>query len=80
MPPTATAAPAPTDALADRVHTALESSPHLSVRSMRIEAEHGHIRLAGDVGSFFEKQIAQEVVRRVDGVDRVENLLQVNWL
>lgn len=71
-----TTAPA---ALADRVHDALESSPHLTPRTMRVETEHGSVRLAGDVGSFFEKQIAQEVVRRVDGVDQVVNQLQVNW-
>lgn len=80
MPTTIAAPVAGLSELVDRVHSALASSPHLTTRSVRVEAEHGSVRLAGDVGSFFEKQIAQEVVRRVDGVDRVENHLQVNWL
>ena len=78
--PTTTKPQASVEALADRVQDALSSSPHLATRGLRIETEHGRVRIAGNVGSFFEKQIAQEVARRVDGVDEVENLLRVNWL
>ena len=35
--------------------------------------------LKGQVNSFFQKQMAQEAIRRVDGVQRIENMLQVNW-
>jgi hypothetical protein len=31
------------------------------------------------VGSFFQKQMAQEVVLRLDGVQQIENQLQVCW-
>jgi osmotically-inducible protein OsmY len=37
------------------------------------------VRLQGTVGSFYQKQMAQELLRRVDGVERIENQLQVSW-
>ncbi len=74
----ATAAPASIP-LVDLVQSALRNSPYLESQGLRIEAEQGAIRLHGQVGTFFEKQMAQETVRRLDGVQRVENLLEVNW-
>jgi osmotically-inducible protein OsmY len=66
--------------LFDRIHEALITSPHVpSRRQLRVEAADGHVVLQGNVGSFFEKQMAQEAIRRVDGVERIENRLEVNW-
>ena len=65
--------------LEDAVHSAINSSPYLASKRVRIETGKGAVKLHGNVGSFFEKQMAQEVVRRLDGVERVENLLQVVW-
>jgi osmotically-inducible protein OsmY len=56
---------------------ALRTSPFLPQRKLRIEAHEGHVTLRGRVGSFFQKQMAQEAVRRVDGVDLVSNHLEV---
>ena len=39
---------------------------------MRIEAFNGVVRLEGDVNTYFQKQIAQELLCRIDGVKRVE--------
>jgi osmotically-inducible protein OsmY len=44
-----------------------------------VEAADGHVVLKGSVRSFFEKQMAQEAIRRVDGVQMIDNLLEVNW-
>jgi osmotically-inducible protein OsmY len=66
-------------ALLDQVHGALNRSPYGPARDMRIEAREGVIRLEGAVRSFFHKQMAQELIRRVDGVERIENHLQVQW-
>lgn len=74
-----TAAPAASP-LQQAVSTAIESSPYIAGSRVRIEAGDGRVRLHGDVGTFFEKQMAQEVVRRIDGVEQVENLLQVAWV
>jgi osmotically-inducible protein OsmY len=65
--------------LVDRARTALERSPHLARKQVRIEAEQGRLVLHGIVGSYFLKQIAQETLRKVDGVEQIENLLQVHW-
>ena len=46
---------------------------------MRVETADGHVVLKGSVRSFFEKQMAQEAVRRIDGVEMIDNLLEVNW-
>lgn len=71
----ATAAPS----LAVLVTSALQASPYLESDHLRIEAEQGAVRLHGQVGTFFEKQMAQETVRRLDGVERIENHLEVSW-
>jgi osmotically-inducible protein OsmY len=66
--------------LFDRIHEALTSNPYVpSRRQVRIEAADGHVVLKGNVRSFFEKQMAQEAIRRVDGVQLIDNLLEVNW-
>ena len=66
-------------ALPDRIANALEASPHVPSRQVRIEARQGHVVLKGSVDSFFQKQMAQEAIRRVDGVESIENLLEVSW-
>ncbi|MAT72545.1 MAG: transport-associated protein [Planctomycetaceae bacterium] len=70
---------APACALVDHVHGLLSQSPHIAPRDLQVIADEGAVRLHGTVGSFFQKQMAQELLRRVDGVERIENLLQVNW-
>jgi osmotically-inducible protein OsmY len=65
--------------LVDQVHGVLSRSPYVSPREVRVAAQEGVVRLEGAVRSFFQKQMAQELIRRVDGVQRVENCLQVNW-
>ena len=65
--------------LADAVESALVGNPYLASRKLKIEEGNGAIRIHGRVETFFEKQMAQEVVRRLDGVERVENMLQVAW-
>jgi osmotically-inducible protein OsmY len=66
--------------LFERIHEALTANPHVpSRRQVRVEAADGHVVLKGSVRSFFEKQMAQEAIRRVDGVQMIDNLLEVNW-
>ena len=62
---------------AERVEVAVHSSPYLSGRKLRIETEEGRVVLHGTVHSYFQKQMAQEALRRVDGVQRIENRLVV---
>jgi osmotically-inducible protein OsmY len=65
--------------LFDRIHSALSTNPHVPNRQVRVEAADGKVVLKGNVGSFFQKQMAQEAIRRVDGVQWIDNLLEVTW-
>ena len=66
--------------LNDRLHSALAGSPYLANRNLRFETEAGRVTLHGVVNSYFHKQMAQETLRRLDGVEEIENLLEVNQL
>ncbi len=48
-------------------------------RAIALSATHGIVILRGEVQSYYEKQLAQEVVRRLGGVERVENQLEVAY-
>jgi len=63
--------------LSDRVLTALERNPYFSGRNLYFEADEGRVRLRGVVRSYFQKQMAQEAVRRIDGVSEILNELEV---
>jgi osmotically-inducible protein OsmY len=65
--------------LFEKIHEALTSNPHVPSRAVSVEAADGRVVLKGSVRSFFQKQMAQEAIRRVDGVESIENLLEVNW-
>ena len=65
--------------LQEQVQCALNRSPYISQKRIQFKTFAGRVRLEGTVGSFYQKQMAQELVRRVDGVELVENQLQVSW-
>jgi osmotically-inducible protein OsmY len=48
-------------------------------RSIDLSATHGVVILQGEVQSYYEKQLDQEVVRRIVGVERVENQIEVAY-
>jgi len=60
-----------------KVSTALSQNPYLSGRTLRFETEAGRVILRGEVQSYFQKQMAQESLRHVDGVDEIFNELEV---
>ena len=62
------------------VHQALSQSPFLATtRQVRFETQEGKVVLQGVVNSYYQKQMAQETLRRVKGVDQIENRLEVCW-
>ena len=65
--------------LAERVDSAITTSPYLTGRKLRFETDGGRVTLQGIVKTYFQKQMAQEVVRRVAGVERIDNHLVVVW-
>ncbi|MEZ6074817.1 MAG: BON domain-containing protein [Pirellulaceae bacterium] len=44
------------------------------------QEESGIVVLHGRVGSFFQKQMAQESLKRLAGVEKVINELEVDWM
>ncbi len=68
--------PSSLDAL---ISTAMAAHPHLKQRKLRFETQHGHVVLRGVVNSYYQKQMAQEAIRRVEGVQSIENHLEVDW-
>ena len=65
--------------LEDRVTVALECNPYIAGRNLRFESNEGRVTLRGVVASYFQKQMAQEAVRNVDGVNEIANELEVSW-
>ena len=63
--------------LDDKVLVALEQNPHLARRNLRFEAQQGQVTLRGTVHSYYQKQMAQEVLREIDGICQIHNELEV---
>lgn len=66
--------------LLQRVDLAIKGNPHLSRHQVFCQEQSGIVILHGRVGSFFQKQMAQESLKRLAGVEKVINELQVDWL
>jgi osmotically-inducible protein OsmY len=71
--------PNPECTLSTRISSAIANNPHLMRRKVYFETEHGRVVLKGTVRSYYQKQMAQESLRRIDGVDHIENNLEVIW-
>ena len=67
------------DMLDEKISAALRTNPYLPSRSLRFETSEGRVTLHGQVSSWYQKQMAQETLLRLDGVDGVENRLEVCW-
>ena len=65
------------ESLSERVDNALHQNPYLFGKRLRFEADGSHVVLRGTVRSFFQKQMAQEAIRKVAGVETIENHLDV---
>ncbi len=66
--------------LLQRVDSAIKGNPHLTRHQVFCQEESGIVILHGRVGSFFQKQMAQESLKRLAGVEKVINELEVDWL
>ncbi|MGD0518833.1 MAG: BON domain-containing protein, partial [Thermoguttaceae bacterium] len=53
--------------LDDRVLNALERNPYLTHRNLRFETQQGRVTLRGVVNTYFQKQMAQESLRHIEG-------------
>jgi osmotically-inducible protein OsmY len=55
----------------------LRESPYSAVRRLSCEFAGGVLTLRGNVASFFHKQVAQQSVAGLEGVDQVDNQVNV---
>ena len=67
-------------AFVQRLDSAIKGNPHLSGHQVFCYEEGGTVILQGRVRSYFQKQMAQESLRNLEGVQRIVNDLQVDWL
>ncbi|MDR1960044.1 MAG: BON domain-containing protein [Planctomycetaceae bacterium] len=63
--------------LKGKVNSALKKNPYLTGSNLHFEAEEGRVVLRGVVPSFFQKQMAQESLRSVEGIQEILNELEV---
>lgn len=68
------------DQLETRVAEALQSDPYVDRFDIKVEAYNGWVYLAGEVNTSFEKNRAERVTERVQGVIGVVNYLEYNHL
>ena len=65
-------------AVAARVAESLKASGYAALQGVTAEHDEGVLFLRGRVPSFYMKQIAQEVARKVHGTEILVNLLSVD--
>ncbi|MCU0713479.1 MAG: BON domain-containing protein [Pirellula sp.] len=63
--------------LLHRIDRAIQKNPH-SIRSrIYLESAPGKVILRGKVDSFYQKQMIQESLRNIEGIECIANLLEV---
>ena len=63
--------------LQDRIHLTLTRDPFVGGRSVGFEMVDDEVHLTGSVKSYFQKQMAQESLRGIEGLGRIVNRLEV---
>jgi osmotically-inducible protein OsmY len=73
----ATETPNPQPAPADVAERRLRSHPYLALKNVACDYQGGVLALRGCLPSYYLKQIAQEAVASLAGVERIDNQIQV---
>ena len=64
---------------AEQIENAFRQDAHLAFRKIDVSQKNGGYIINGNVESYFEKQLAQETLRCVVGLQKIDNQLEVNW-
>ncbi len=67
----------PVHDVTEKARERLRGSPYFRVRSLSCEFDRGVLRLRGRLSSFYQKQLAQEAVVGLSGVEEVINEIVV---
>jgi len=65
--------------IAEKARDRLRKDPHVNRREVSCECQEGVLWLRGELPSFYEKQVAQEAVKGLDGVAGIINDIEVTW-
>jgi len=65
------------NSLKSDVQTAMQLRGYLRLRPVRVDADRETVTLSGKLKSFYLKQLAQEISKKVPGVCRVINHIEV---
>ena len=63
--------------LCELVHAALARSPYVAKRNLSAELQGDEVVLKGIVSTFYQKQLAQESIRSIEGIGRIRNEIEV---
>ena len=63
--------------VAKAIRQRLESSAYAELRNVDFTLRSGYLTLTGEVSSFYLKQLATSLAGGVEGVDRIDNRLDV---
>lgn len=55
----------------------LQASPYFPLRGIQVDYHEGALMLRGSVPSYYFKQLAQEAIRKITGVEFIINALEV---
>lgn len=64
--------------LDEKVKQAISRSPYVGSQQLLCDTQDGTVRLQGRVRTYFQKQMAQEAIKTVEGVEEILNELIVN--
>jgi osmotically-inducible protein OsmY len=64
-------------AIAEMAERKLHSKPYQALKNVSCDWRDGVLVMRGRLPSYYLKQVAQEVVARLDGVDAIDNQIQV---
>jgi osmotically-inducible protein OsmY len=63
--------------LSDLVHNVLARSPYFAGRSLSVETRDNEVVLKGVVRTYYQKQMAQESLRGLEQIGRIQNDIEV---
>ena len=63
--------------VAQAAKSRLEKSPYMAIRRMSCECDEGVLFLRGRLPNFYQKQLAQETVAKLEGVVQLVNEIEV---
>jgi osmotically-inducible protein OsmY len=69
--------PRPCTDLAEVARSCLQTNPYPDVKDLECEYHEGVLVLRGHVSTYYQKQLAQEAVRDIQGIELVVNVVEV---